>query len=194
MSRCDEREAWHQNRVDSRYRRILDMSIDSGERLRELMRNYPQGVAVVTADAGNGPHGITVSSFTSVSLDPPLVLISIAHESNAYPVIERAAAFAVNLLGDDQGALSEHFARSDLSSKQQFRSIPTRQGSLQAPRIQGCLAYLDCRVVDTSIQSDHTLFIGRVQNTEVNHEAGRPLVFYSGDYWGLGSVVYPRRR
>lgn len=166
----------------------------NGEALRRWMRDYPQGVVVVTADAGEGPRGITVSSFTSVSLTPPLVLIAISHSSASFGIIERAARFAVNVLSDEQGALSEHFARPELSSDEQFRSLPSRPGRVGAPWIEGCLAYLDCRIVHSTKQSDHTIFIGRVEAVEINSQGGRPLLYYSGDYWTLGSVVYARRR
>ena len=156
------------------------------------MRNYPQGVVVVVADAGEGPRGVTVSSFVSISLTPPLVLISISHASQSHLLIDRAYCFTINVLSDQQGALSEHFARPDLSSEEQFQSVSVHRGSRSTPWIEGCLAYLDCGVVDRIIQADHTLFIARVEHSELHLESGRPLVFYSGDYWGLGSVVYNR--
>ena len=149
---------------------------------------------MVVADAGSGPRGVTVSSFISISLTPPMVLISISHASQSHPLIDRASCFTVSVLSDEQGALSEHFARPDLSSEQQFETVPIRQGTRNTPWIEGCLAHLDCSVVERIAQSDHTLFIARVEHSELRLESGRPLVFYSGEYWGLGSVVYSRLR
>jgi len=164
----------------------------SGEALRQVMRAYPQGVAVVTArPQGEVPRGITVSSLLSVSITPALVLVSIARSAQAHPAIEQARAFAINVLADDQGALSEHFARQGLSSEEQFGSIGYRLSPIGSPLIEGCLAFLDCRVVDVSPRADHTLFIGEVDSGEVLRQT-RPLVYYERAYWGLGGEVYQR--
>ena len=147
---------------------------------------------MVIADAGRGPRGITVSSFVSISLEPPLVLISISHASQILPLLEKSSSFSVSVLSDEQGALSEHFATADLGSKEQFATVPHRKGSLGIPWIEGCLANLDCDIVDQIVQSDHTLFVARVQHSEVHPNGGRPLIFFSGDYWGIGSIVFDR--
>ena len=102
------------------------------ETLRDVMRNYPKGVSVVTVDAGDGPRGITVSSLTSVSLSPPLVLISIAQASESHDFIQRAGAFCVNVLSENQGSfpsispdqisnLGSNFGRSRLSAETRVR-------------------------------------------------------------------------
>ena len=164
----------------------------SGEALRQVMRVYPQGVSVVTAQPqGDAPRGITVSSLLSVSTIPARVLVSIARVAQAHPAIEQARAFAVNLLAEDQGALSEHFARQGLSAEEQFGSIGYRLSPMGSPLIEGCLAFLDCRVVDVSAQADHTFFIGEVDSGEVVRQA-RPLVYYERGYWGLDREVYRR--
>jgi flavin reductase (DIM6/NTAB) family NADH-FMN oxidoreductase RutF len=160
--------------------------------LRDVMRSFPQGVSVVVADAGDGPRGITVSSLVSISLDPPLVLVSISHTSQILPLLESSPSFAVSVLSDEQGALSEHFARADLSSQEQFRSLPIQEGSLGLPWIRGSLASMDCDIIERIPQSDHTLFVAKVLHSQVHKSGGRPLIFYSGDYWGIGSVVYGR--
>ncbi len=151
------------------------------------MRTFPQGVVVVTAMGSEGPRGITVSSFISLSLDPPRVLVSILKESKAHGAIDRGR-FAVSILADDQGALSDHFARPNLSSEEQFRDVVVEG---EPPRLEGCLSYLDCRVVERVPAADHTLFIGEVERAELGRE-GKPLVFLSKQYWGLGSTVHQR--
>ena len=155
--------------------------------LREVMRTFPQGVAVVTAAGSEGPRGITVSSFLSLSLDPPRVLVSINKDSRAHEAIERGR-FAVNILAEDQGAVSDHFAQPKLTSEEQFRGIAV-EGEL--PKLSGCLSYLECRVVERVSASDHTMFIGEVERAELGRE-GNPLVFFSRQYWGLGSTVHQR--
>jgi flavin reductase (DIM6/NTAB) family NADH-FMN oxidoreductase RutF len=151
------------------------------------MRTFPQGVVVVTAAGDEGPRGITVSSFTSVSLVPPTVLVCILRESRAHAAIQRGR-FVVNLLAETQGGVSEHFARPNLTSEEQFEGL----GAVgNPPVLEGCLGYLHCRVVDSWPQGDHTIFVGEVELAKMGIE-GRPLVFCSRQYWGLGTTVYQR--
>lgn len=151
------------------------------------MRTFPQGVVVVTAADDDGPRGITVSSFCSVSLTPPLVLICIMKDARAHAAIDRGRFF-VNVLAEDQGPVSDHFATPNLSSREQFESIPTTSDPLL---LDGCLGYLRCRVVGRVEQGDHTIFFGEVESADLGREA-KPLVFYSRRYWGLGATVHQR--
>ncbi|MGH9336922.1 MAG: flavin reductase family protein [Vicinamibacteria bacterium] len=155
--------------------------------LREVMRTFPQGVAVVTATGREGWRGITVSSFISISLTPALVLVSIMKEARAHEAIA-LGRFVVNILADDQGALSDHFARPNLGSEEQFRDVAAEG---DPPVIAGCLSYLHCRVAERIPVGDHTLFIGEVEKAEVERE-GKPLVFFAREYWGLETTVYRR--
>ena len=151
--------------------------------LRDVMGGFPQGVVVVTAQGDEGPRGITVSSFTSVTLTPPRILICIMKESRAHSAIAKGP-FVVNVLSEKQGALSDHFASPKLSSEEQFAEY-------RSPKLDGCLGYLHCRVVDQTEQGDHTVFFGEVERAEMGDE-GKPLVFCSREYWGLGETVHER--
>ena len=163
-----------------------------GEALRSVMRVFPQGVVVVTAaPEGGEQRGITVSSFMSVSLDPPLVVICIMKQAKAHGAIESAGSFAVNILAEDQGAISDHFATPNLSSEEQFATVAHEKRSGRPPPIGGCLGYLDCTVEDRVAAGDHTLFVGEVQGGKVLSES-RPLVFYSRRYWGVGEETHKR--
>ena len=160
--------------------------------LRTIMRVFPQGVVVVTAaPPGGEPRGITVSSFMSLSLKPPLVLICIVKEAQAHEAIDKANTFAVNILAEDQGAISDHFAKPSLTSEEQFGNIEHEDRAGGPSLIKGCLGYLDCNVVHRFEQGDHTLFVGEIQGGKVLEE-GRPLVFYARGYWGLGGEVHKR--
>ena len=152
--------------------------------LRDVMRTFPQGVVVVTAKGQDGPRGITVSSFASVSLNPPLVLVCIMKQARAHQAID-SGHFVVNVLAEDQGAVSEHFASPDLSSEAQFEGY-------EKTRLNGCLGYLDCKVVDRIPVADHTIFVGEVQQADVGKEGKKPLLFFSRGYWGLSSNIYER--
>jgi flavin reductase (DIM6/NTAB) family NADH-FMN oxidoreductase RutF len=151
------------------------------------MRTFPQGVVVVTASGDEGPRGITVSSFTSVSLAPPTVLVCILKDSRAHAAIAEGR-FVVNVLSDHQGALSDHFARPHLSSDEQFRGLESEGNP---PVLEGCLGYLHCRVVEAWERGDHTIFVAEVESAAMGIE-GRPLVFCARQYWGLGSTVFQR--
>lgn len=155
--------------------------------LRDVMRTFPQGVVVVTAVGKDGPRGITVSSFISLTLTPPLVLISINTTSQAHDAIGQGR-FVVNVLAEDQGKLSDHFALPNLTSDDQFSRVES-EGT--PPVLAGCLGYLHCRVVERVTHADHTLFMGEVEESRLGKE-GRPLVFFSRQYWGLGTKVYQR--
>ena len=158
--------------------------------LKDVMRTFPQGVTVVTAEGDDGPRGITVSSFTSVSVAPPLVLICILKEARAHDAI-RKGRFVVNVLAEGQGAVSVHFASPKLSSEEQFDGYGF-------PQLEGCLGYLHCNVVDQSSQGTHTVFFGAVDQIELGAKSGsgsvelKPLVFCSRQYWGLGQTVHER--
>lgn len=149
------------------------------------MRTFPQGVVVVTAEGDDGPRGITVSSFTSVSLTPPSVLICIKKESQAHDAIEKGK-FVVNVLAEDQGTVSDHFASPKLSSEEQFKDHAY-------PKLDRCLGYLHCNVVGQAIQGDHTIFFGEIELAELGERPDDgPLVFCSRQYWGLGETVHER--
>lgn len=156
--------------------------------LKDVMRTFPQGVTVVTAEGDDGPRGITVSSFTSVSVAPPLVLICILKESRAHDAI-RKGRFVVNVLAEYQGAVSDHFASPKLSSEEQFQGYGF-------PQLEGCLGYLHCKLVDQTSQGTHTVFFGEVDRIELGEGSGsdeaKPLVFCSRRYWGLGETVHER--
>ena len=160
--------------------------------LRDIMRVFPQGVVVVTARDSEGPRGITVSSFMSISLSPPLVTVCIMNEARAHAPI-KSGRFLVNVLAEDQGPVSDHFATPNLSSEEQFDRFPAGPpiGGSELSSIEGALGYLSCKVVDEIVLSDHTLFIGEVEHAQAGREA-KPLVFCSREYWGLGSTVHDR--
>ncbi|TDI42765.1 MAG: flavin reductase [Acidobacteria bacterium] len=151
--------------------------------LRDVMRGFPQGVVVVTAEGDEGPRGVTVSSFTSVSLTPPRILVCIMKESRAHSAIAKGP-FVVNVLSETQCTVSDHFASPKLSSEEQFAEYTSA-------KLDGCLGYLHCRVVGETEQGDHTVFFGEVERAEMGDE-GKPLVFWAREYWALGEAVHKR--
>lgn len=148
--------------------------------LKEVMRAFPQGVTVVTSDGPEGPKGLTVSAFTSVSLDPPLVLVSLAKTSVLHDIFTRSRGFAVNFLADDQKSVSDRFAgRHEASDR--FEGIGFRQGTTGSPLIPGARAVIECTTWGIYDGGDHSLMIGQVVRAEKLNEKP-PLVYYTQQY------------
>ncbi len=152
------------------------------ENFKKALSRWATGVTIVTTRAGDHVHGMTVSAFTEVSLEPPLVLVCADKSSNTHQVIAEGGVFAVNVLSEDQGALSIRFA-SKKDEDRRFDGLDCPSGATGAPYIPGALVTLDCRVVAAHDAGDHVIYVGRVVETRLS---GRdPLVYYAGAY---GSV------
>ena len=157
--------------------------------LKHAMRVYPQGVTVVTAGGRGGPVGLTVSSFTSVSLNPPLVLVSIAKSSGVYEELKGAQAYAVNFLADDQKILSDRFA-GRTGGKDRFEGMKFARGATGSPVIAGARAVLECKAWKVYDGGDHSLFVGEVVVAKT-FNSKRPLVYYSQQYTTTEHMEYP---
>ncbi|MEU6998149.1 flavin reductase family protein [Nonomuraea sp. NPDC046570] len=149
--------------------------------LRDALGQFATGVAVVTTAVPHGERaGVTVNSFTSVSLDPPLVLWCLSRQAPSAPLFLRAGRFAVNVLAAGQDHLSQRFARP---APDKFAGVPTRPSPYGLPILAGSLATFACRTVTTYEAGDHRIFIGEVEH--FHREGGEPLVFHSGRYRDL---------
>jgi len=151
----------------------------SADDLKRALRRWATGVTIVTARAGDRVHGMTVSAFNEVSLEPPLVLVCADRSSNTLPVIEDGRIFAVNVLARDQEGLSNLFA-SKRDEWKRFEGLEYDEGVTGAPLLRGAVANLDCRVVGAHVHGDHVVFIGEVQEIRVRDVA--PLLYYFGGY------------
>lgn len=159
------------------------------QRFRDVLRLWASGVSVVTVKAPRGLASITVSSFTSLSLDPPLVLICIERRVRIHPLIAARRAFAVNVLTADQLELSERAAGRRGRAAARLRGILTRTAVTGAPILEGALAWLDCRLEARHPGGDHTIFVGRV--VAAGAGSGRPLLWFDRGYH---VPARPRRR
>lgn len=145
---------------------------------RRVLGQFATGVAVVTTRAKDGtPAGVTVNSFTSVSLNPPLVLWCLARSSQNLSAFRKASHFAVNILAAGQHALSRKFAES---VPNKFDGVDCAEGKAGVPLLRGVIARLVCRKVRRFDGGDHDIFLGRVE--EYARADGKPLVFHSGRY------------
>jgi len=150
---------------------------------KSALRQWASGVTIVTTRAGERIFGMTASAFSSVSLDPPLVLVCIEKTAHTLPWIVESGVFAVNVLADDQHELSNRFATAGNESVR-FDGLDCRSGPTGAPWLPNTIAVLDCRVAAAHDAGDHWIYVGEVQAAEV--AAGRePLLYYDASYRSL---------
>ncbi len=150
----------------------------SADEFRRVLGHFATGVTTITTVDGDGrPTGLTASAFTSVSLEPPLVLVCVDHKSQSYPALLERGRFAVNILRLEQEAISKRFASTRLDK---FDGVPHRLGELGVPLVDGALAQLECVTVSTHVAGDHTILVGRVERAHFG--AGEPLIYYRGRY------------
>ncbi len=157
------------------------MSVSKDE-FRRALGHFASGVTVVTSRCEDGLlRGITVSAFTSLSLDPPLVLICIDKKASLHDHLKEGGHFAANILADDQELISRRFASKDAD---RFEGLGYSAGDTGAPLINGALASIECRIVHVYPGGDHTIVVGEVVVTHVSE--GRPLAYFRGGYVRLG--------
>jgi len=154
-----------------------------GDDLRALMRRFPSGVAVVTVDTDEERLGLTVGTLVSLSLEPPLVGISIAREAAMHELLRRAGGFALSLLAAGQEAVAQHFARG-VPPIAHWHGIAHREGASGAPLLEGALGWLECRTWAEHDAGDHTFFVGEVLGAELG-TAAPPLLYLDGRYRSL---------
>jgi len=153
-------------------------------RFRDVLGLFASGVTVVTSMADGEPVGMTCQSFSSVSLSPPLVLFCPARTSRAWPLIQRAGSFCVNLLADGQHELSDVMATKGIDKFADIGWEPTpRTGS---PLLKGVLGFVDCTIHAVHEAGDHYVVLGRVQELESYDEVTDPLLYYEGRYRSTG--------
>jgi len=163
--------------ADSTLARVA--ALDEQRALRSTLGRFATGVAIVTArDGERPPWGLTINSFASISLDPPLVQWSLAAAAASRPVFERAAFHAINVLAASQGALARRFAAREVD---RFAGVSLRNGPHGAVLIEGALVHLVCRVCARREIGDHLVFVSEVVHHRI--APGEPLVFYAGRYW-----------
>jgi flavin reductase (DIM6/NTAB) family NADH-FMN oxidoreductase RutF len=155
------------------------MAIDADE-FRAAMGSWPSGVTIVTSRAGEQIHGMTVSDFSGVSIDPPLAVVCAAKSSVTTGLIEEGQCFGVNVLRQDQFVLSNKFA-SKKDEFKRFEGVETFEATTGAPLIRDALVNLDCRVVAIHDAGDHVLCVGEIEQVHIN-EGEEPLLFFRGGY------------
>jgi len=154
----------------------------TSDEFRRACGRFATGVTVATVlDAQGLPHGLTVSSFTSVSLDPPLVLICLGHEVTMIDAFREAEHFGINVLGAGQQGLSDRFARK---GHDRFDGLEWYRGEAGAPLLPGVLAAMECRRHQRFTSGDHDIFVGELISARVIE--GEPLIYFASRYRTLG--------
>ena len=150
---------------------------------RAVMGHFVTGITVVTALEGERPYGITVNALSSVSLDPPLVMVALDRRRFLTPIVREAGRYAVNILGEDQQALSDCFAGAPVEpGRLDFCGAAWHPGATGLPLLDGAIATLECRVVETFSAGDHDLFIGEVDVLGSTEAGAMPLLYYRRRY------------
>jgi flavin reductase (DIM6/NTAB) family NADH-FMN oxidoreductase RutF len=149
-----------------------------GATLRRAFANFGTGVTVITAMTDRGPLGMTANSFSSVSLDPPLVLWSAARRSKRHDAFAAAPHYCIHILGADQGALARHFA----TEGEAFESFDWRPGPDGAPTLPGCLAAFHCDTHAVHPAGDHSLILGQIRHAALTRSAASGLLFHQGAF------------
>ena len=151
------------------------------ELLRQAMRFWATGVTIVTAAHAGVQHGMTVSSFTSLSLTPAQVLISLAQNTRTHDLIIQSHYFGITILDESQGELSDRFAGRMPDEMDRLSDLETISLISGTPLLKNGLAQLDCHVVTTLGSGTHTIFIGEVLSAQSGSE-GKPLLYYNRNY------------
>jgi flavin reductase (DIM6/NTAB) family NADH-FMN oxidoreductase RutF len=143
---------------------------------------FASGVTVVTTAHEGRLHGMTVSAFSALSLDPPLVLVCLANDAATGEMIAASGIFVVSILGDEQEFLSERFAARAPIVNEEFEGVPYHVEATGAPVLDRCIAWYDCRVEAMYDGGDHTIFIGCVEALGIKDQTHPPLLYYANRY------------
>ena len=158
---------------------------DSSENLKEVMRNWTTGVSIVSSAFKGKIHGMTVNSFTSISIDPPMVVVTLAKNTRTHDLVQDSGKFGVSLLSENQSGLSDKFAgRVPVADENRFEGIDVFYFKSDIPFIAGGLAWVECEVVQSFELAASTMFLGQV--TASKSAGGKPLVYHNQAYHYLG--------
>ena len=152
--------------------------------LRDAFGAFMTGVTIVTAEHEGAPAGLTANSFTSVSLDPPLLLVCVSKRSVSLAAIRASGGFAVNILEESQRDLSNRFARP---TEDRYEGVEWRRGPSGSPILNGVCGWFDCRLREEVSAGDHVILLGRVE--AFDHVGGAPLGYAKGGYFSLDKSI-----
>jgi len=158
------------------------MALESKEQ-RRIMGMFATGVTVISIKNGDETWGMTANAVTSLSLDPPLVLVAVEKEGKTHPIISGAGQFAVNILAEDQKEISDRYA---FKGPRDFSNLDTKTAVTGSPIIEGSLGWVDCKTKEVLAGGDHDIFVGEILDGGAP-ESGSPLCYFGGKYAKLES-------
>jgi flavin reductase (DIM6/NTAB) family NADH-FMN oxidoreductase RutF len=164
------------------------MTLNTAE-FRKAMGAFATGVTIITVDLDGEVHGMTANAFTSVSLDPMLVLVCVDHSTRTHTHLHTKKRFGINVLCEDQRPISEYYARAERVHERAEAEAGARfdRTGHGTPILHGALAYLECRLETVQEAGDHSIFIAEVEDVVVGE--GDPLLFFRGKYRKVGNAV-----
>ena len=154
----------------------------SKDEFRSAMSAFATGVTVITTlDDQNQPHSMTANSFTSVCLEPAVVLVCVAHGTNTYGFMERTGKFGVNILSQEQQELGAYFAKrpEDRQGDVEYSYTEAKDG---VPALDNCMVFFGCEVMGSHVYGDHTIYLGEVKEVRQT-ESGEPLMFFRSRWY-----------
>ena len=158
----------------------------SKDDFRSAVAHFATGVTIITTIDDDGqPHAMTANSFTSVCLEPPVVLVCVAHSTNTFRFLEKAGRFGVNILSQEQEELGAYFAKRP-EDRQGGVDVSYSPGKDDVPYLDNSMVFLGCHVIGSHIYGDHTVFLAEVEEVQ-QHDAGLPLMFYRSRWYNPGS-------
>jgi flavin reductase (DIM6/NTAB) family NADH-FMN oxidoreductase RutF len=156
------------------------------ELFKEALGSFATGVTVVsTLDRRQQPCGITINAFASVSLEPPLVLFNLAKSSACHSIFRKAKHFTVNILAEDQHAISQIFA---FAKEDKWKGVPFSEGKNKCPVLTGAVTYIECDMFKQYKGGDHTILVGKVTYVQ-KQSTKKPLLYYRGQYSNVGDIT-----
>jgi flavin reductase (DIM6/NTAB) family NADH-FMN oxidoreductase RutF len=157
------------------------------DEFRQVMRHWASGITVVTTRRKGGIHGMTASSFSSVSLNPPLILVCVDRRNRTHEHLQEQEYFGVHILAAHQQDLSLRCSGRLGEAAHQLDDVPYHEGKSSAPILEECLAYLECRLVSAYEGGDHTIFVGEIIDSGFT-PGGRPLLYFDAGYHHLADA------
>ena len=159
-----------------------------GDRLRMMMRHVPSPVTVVTAAHAGEKRGITIGSFASTSLEPPLISFNVARDAQMYPLMQKADRFVVHVLSESQAHLGNQFSLPDAPPEAQFKGVAHVLNENGTPVLEGAVIVISCLKRAVYEAGDHVIVLGEVVGIE-DETSRRPLVYYDRNYHAIGAVA-----
>jgi 3-hydroxy-9,10-secoandrosta-1,3,5(10)-triene-9,17-dione monooxygenase reductase component len=156
----------------------------SKQEFKNALTEFVSGVTVITYKLGSEMGGLTVSSFSSLSLEPPLILFCINNQSTNLSKLQTAGSFAVNILGSDAEIVSNQFATPDINKHDLIEKIGFTTKETGSPLLIGCIALLDCKIENIYAGGDHSILVGHVQFA-TSDTSKRPLIYFKRKYYSL---------